>query len=500
MSTAIITVDREIKAREGTAVSCLARAGEFVRAHGVAIAAISFGVLVPCFWHPRIEAGDLGSHAYNAWLALLIKSGNAPGLLLTQQWTNVLFDSVLTWLSAVVGFSAAQRIAVGASVLIFFWGAFATVCAITRRVPWFITPAIAVFAYGAVFHQGLFNYYLALGLSFFALAILWRATTWDYAAAGTLLALAWLAQPLPVIWTLSAWLYTLIYRGIALKHRAIPFLAGIAVLLGLREAVVRLFQSHWTVRQILLATGIDQVRLFGKPYRVVFVAFLLIAGVLFVRLVRAQGYRESLLGLPFQMYVLCAVGAFLLPREIWLPSYNADYGDVTERFSLIAAILGCALLAQVKPARWHAGGLIAVAAVFFGLAYRDTGAMNRLESNVEATVRQLPAGERVIGKFYYPAVEGTDISMILDRACIGHCFSFGNYEPSTKQFRVRALPQNSMVAWEQKEPLPSQYFRAVQGRPLYEVSRCRTNSDEVCQRSMNGEQETPVQSPDHRNQ
>src|SRR5438270_4821629 len=85
---------------------------------------VSAGVLVPCFWHRRIEAGDLASHAYNAWLALLIESGNAPGLLLAHQWTNVLFDYVLTWLSAMVGFSVAQRIAVATSVLVFFWGAF----------------------------------------------------------------------------------------------------------------------------------------------------------------------------------------------------------------------------------------------------------------------------------------------------------------------------------------------------------------------------------------
>jgi len=26
-------------------------------------------LLVPCFWHQRIEAGDLASHVYNAWLA-----------------------------------------------------------------------------------------------------------------------------------------------------------------------------------------------------------------------------------------------------------------------------------------------------------------------------------------------------------------------------------------------------------------------------------------------
>ena len=33
----------------------------------------------------------------------------------------------------------------------------------------------------------------------------------------------------------------------------------------------------------------------------------------------------------------------------------------------------------------------------------------------------------------------------IDRACIGHCFSFANYEASSLQFRVRALAGNSIV-------------------------------------------------------
>ena len=35
--------------------------------------AISALLVVPCWWHRRIEAGDLASHVYNAWLAQLIE-------------------------------------------------------------------------------------------------------------------------------------------------------------------------------------------------------------------------------------------------------------------------------------------------------------------------------------------------------------------------------------------------------------------------------------------
>jgi hypothetical protein len=35
---------------------------------------------------------------------------------------------------------------------------------------------------------------------------------------------------------------------------------------------------------------------------------------------------------------------------------------------------------------------------------------------------------------------------MIDRACVGRCFSYANYEPSTAQFRLRAAPGNSYVA------------------------------------------------------
>src|SRR5581483_3898532 len=64
----------------------------FIRAHPLRVLLLSPLVLIPCFWHRRIEAGDLGSHLYNAWLAQLIAKGQAPGLYVVRQWNNVLAD------------------------------------------------------------------------------------------------------------------------------------------------------------------------------------------------------------------------------------------------------------------------------------------------------------------------------------------------------------------------------------------------------------------------
>src|SRR5580704_3843492 len=94
---------------------------------------VSAAVLVPVFWHRRIEAGDLGSHLYNAWLAQLIRQGQAPGLWLARQWNNVLFDLLLSGLGSAFSLHMAEKIAVSFAVLIFFWGAFALIGAVARR-------------------------------------------------------------------------------------------------------------------------------------------------------------------------------------------------------------------------------------------------------------------------------------------------------------------------------------------------------------------------------
>src|SRR5579872_712045 len=102
----------------------------------LSIVGVSAALLLPIFWHRRIEAGDVASHLYNAWLVQLIQQGKAPGLWIARQWNNVLFDWLLSWFGAAFGLHAAERIAVSLAVLVFFWGAFALIGAATRRAPW----------------------------------------------------------------------------------------------------------------------------------------------------------------------------------------------------------------------------------------------------------------------------------------------------------------------------------------------------------------------------
>src|ERR1700724_1322715 len=115
-------------------------ARQFVRTQKWLILAVSFAMIGPCLWHRRIEAGDLGSHVYNAWLAQLIERGQAPGLYLARQWNNLLFDFLLSKLGNLFGLAAAQKILVPLCALIFFWGAFALIADVSQRPPWFLVP------------------------------------------------------------------------------------------------------------------------------------------------------------------------------------------------------------------------------------------------------------------------------------------------------------------------------------------------------------------------
>src|SRR5579863_3306925 len=196
--------------------------------------AISAAVLVPCFWHQRIEAGDLGSHVYNAWLAQLITSGHAPGLYIVYQWNNMFLDIALLHAANAFGFVAAQRIIVSLCVLIFFWGVFALVSAITGRAPLFLTPCLAMLAYGYSFEMGFMNYYLSIGLACFSLAIYLSAKKRGWVVGLILAALAYMAHPIGFLWLAGTWAYLWVSNRLTGGWRMAPFVMGLALVYLIR--------------------------------------------------------------------------------------------------------------------------------------------------------------------------------------------------------------------------------------------------------------------------
>jgi hypothetical protein len=85
--------------------------------------------------------------------------------------------------------------------------------------------------------------------------------------------------------------------------------------------------------------------------------------------------------------------------------------------------------------------------VFFTFLYQDTGKLDHMENTAREAVQALAPGTRIVAVANPPIAWRIQfIYHSIDRACIGHCFSFANYEPSSGQFRLRALTGNYFVS------------------------------------------------------
>ncbi len=467
----------------------LSPAFRFLRVHWLKILAISALVLVPCFWHRRIVSADLGSHLYNAWLVQLIERGQIHGLWIAHQWTNVLFDFLLGGLGSLFSLAAAGKIAVSISVLIFFWGMFALACAAARRPPWFLLPILAVITYGWTFQMGFFNFYLSLGLAFFGVAIFWRGRGWERLLPLALAPLIFLGHPLSLLWLVGAAAYVGIAEIIPWRYQILLFALAAGVLFAIHE----FFWHHYVVEaspfSFYATNGADQLVLFGERYHLVeraLLAFAIIAlAVDAIRRRKHAFWRWS--GATLQLYLLALLAAPLLPRGVHFPNTVAAIALLTDRHTSVTAALGCCILAAMRPSKWHLVGSLAIAAVFFGFLYQDTAVINKMEAQAEQLVRTLPPNQRVLATILPLPGSRIPIQHIIDRACIGYCFSYGNYEPGSGMFRVRALPGNPYVlddyglAVEMEE---GDYTIQPEDLPAYQVYQCSASGTDLCIRPL----------------
>jgi MFS family permease len=467
---------------------------QFLQQNWLRICASSVGLLVPVYWHWRIEAGDLPSHVYNAWLVHLIHRGLAPGLWVAPQSNNILFDVMLSQLGDIFGLRVAERIAVSFAVMIFFWGAFALIAASSRRPPWFLVPAIAIFTYGWTFEMGLMNYYLSLGLSFFALAYVWHSIGRGRFISLVLVPFIWMAHPLGVIWLVGSAVYIILAGVMPSRHHwYLLMTAGIFITIT-RMFLVRNYQVGWPNKPFYLYNGADQLVLFSTRYYVpagFFIAFATAALAIDIHFSNNREILGEAYRLPSQLYILAGMASVLLPSSVALPHYNAPITLLTQRLSSVLGIVACCVLGVMRPRKWHFMGFSLIASIFFSYLYQDTGIMNRMEEQVERAVSALPRGHLVLGEIWPRAGSRIVIQHIVDRACIAHCFSYANFEPSTGQFRVRAMPGNSIVttrtAISAAQPVASELPQFT-NPPVYGIYPCYTGANKICVHELSTEE------------
>jgi hypothetical protein len=132
----------------------------------------------------------------------------------------------------------------------------------------------------------------------------------------------------------------------------------------------------------------------------------------------------------------------------------------------------CALLGAAPIRAYHRYAMGVVALLFFGFLYRDEGALNALEDRMTRLVSQLPSGQRVVSAIDDPSLRVNALAHMIDRVCLGRCYSYANYEPSTAQFRIRAVAENPIVVSTYADSSNLQegsYVVKQRDVPLYQV-------------------------------
>lgn len=459
---------------------------------------VSILLLLPCFWHPRIEAGDLGSHVYNAWLAELVQQGKAPGVYIVWQWDNVLFDLLLFYFAKILGLVAAEKVTVSLCVLIFFWGLFAFMKAACSRPPWFLIPIIAMLTYGYIFHMGFMNYYLSLGLACIGLSLAWPARKNGLVAAAVLAPLMLLAHPLGFLWFLG----TASYRFLWLRFRAWQKLilapAALVIFLAAHWFVGHhpSYEVEWYDSRFWHLNGADQFHVFGAHYRwftrLVYVFVVVATSIAWIddsRLLSFWVDRRLLL----ELYLVAFLGTALLPENLQTDPTGSSIGALVSRLTLVSAIFGLCWLASLPTRFWHFLFSGAFAAVFFLFVYQDTGLLNRIEANTRRITEKLPFGTRTLSTMFPPHDYRTTYNMhIPDRACIGHCFLVSNYEPSTGQFRVRVQQGSPVVtaSVHDSDDMQSGTYYVEEGDlPLKQIYQCEASDlTRICIRDLSGDE------------
>ena len=154
----------------------------------------------------------------------------------------------------------------------------------------------------------------------------------------------------------------------------------------------------------------------------------------------------KILALPLELYLVAFAIPALLPENLRTSPDKAWIGLLASRLTIITAIFGLAVLGSLRPRKWHLAGFALLAAGFFILLFGDMACLNVVEHSAENLLWRLPRGTRVIPELSVMSDSRIEFAgHLADRACISHCFTYLNYEPPSRQFRVRALPGSPLA-------------------------------------------------------
>jgi hypothetical protein len=451
---------------------------------------VSLLIVVPCVWQRHIQSSDLPSHLYNAWLVNLIREKPLPGLYLVPQYTNVLFDWLLEVTMRFGGADIAERVCSSIAVLCFFWGTLSFVWTVNTRATMAAGLWVALLAYGAVFRLGFMNFYISIGLTLAAASlVLRRRSGWIWCSL-PLVAVAVLAHPLPVVWGAGVVCWVMLHER--LRKPWLLLVSGVAAVLSIAAATAPSVGAGWpfavTAGVLPALLGADQVLVFGPKYFLVAVGLVALLGFRMLQMSEMSNGIALLRDWRFQLLLAHALAVILFPPAI--DTAGRPFTYIPQRLSLLTGIAALLFYFAVRFSNTEKVFVAALAALFFSFSFFDERALNGFEGKVARLARQLPRGQRVVAGFREPISRTPVLIHALDRACMAHCYSFGNYEPASQHFRVRAAGPNAYVlaSGDQVWALENGQYRVAQSDlPLHVLVPCGDSNSLCVERPLAGE-------------
>src|SRR5260370_25344305 len=191
-----------------------------------------------------------------------------------------------------------------------------------------------------------------MGLWFGVLALAWEWRARSVAIALPLLCLAYVAHALPVVWTVSLLACQWLARRVSARGWVYIAAGCLLGMVAVQILVGHMTFSRWSVQQIRMTSGADQLWVFDGKYYMVLVGLLVVWAMLFLDLLKDPGPRWVVSSIPFQFCVISAAVGFILPTTILLPGFHRSLVYIAEPMALGVGICVCSLLAAA-----HARGV-----------------------------------------------------------------------------------------------------------------------------------------------
>jgi hypothetical protein len=288
------------------------------------------------------------------------------------------------------------------------------------------------------------------------------------ASAIVLLVLGWTAHFVAVLMIMAVLVYIAIAERLS-RRGLVGLFVGAAAIALIGHVFLRRFGNEQYVFEPEWRLGVEQVWLFSTQYAWFTIALAVLWAAALAMLIWRKR-SDVLTDRAVHVYLLLALVGVLAPFGIRWISYSVTLGLLPGRITALAAVFGCAVVARAQFGRrvFIANWLIAIA--FFSLLYRDARELNSVENEIEGIVHQLPRGSRIVSDIDWPQGR-VQMWHLVDRACIGYAYDFGNYEAASGHFRIRVAPGNTLLTWVSPEvdPVSTAVLLRGKGIPVYEI-------------------------------